>query len=39
MLGQGLAPGVENRRDAEFGPEMFGITGKLLQGLGGGLEQ
>ena len=38
MLGQGLAPGVEDRRDADFGAQMFGIAGKLLQGLGGGLE-
>ena len=39
MLGQRLAPGVENRRDADFRAQVFGITGKLLQGLGGGLEQ
>lgn len=39
MLGQGLAPGVEHRGDPDFGSEMFRIAGKLLQGLGGGLEQ
>ena len=39
MLGQGLAPGVEHRRDADFSAQMLGIAGKLLQGLGGSLEQ
>jgi hypothetical protein len=38
MLGQRLAPGMEDRRNADFGAQMLGITGKLLQGLGGRLE-
>jgi len=30
---------MEYGRDAEFGSQMLRITGKLLQGLDGGLEQ
>ena len=39
MLGQGLAPGMENCRNAEFGAQMFGVLGKFSQGLGGGVKQ
>jgi hypothetical protein len=39
MLGQGLAPGVENRGNADVCAQMPGVACKLLQGLGSGLEQ
>jgi hypothetical protein len=39
MLGQGLAPRVENRGNADVSAQVLGITGKLLQGLGGSLEE
>ena len=34
-----LAPGVEDGQEADLGPEVLGVGGDLLQGLGGGAEQ
>ena len=34
-----LAPGVQDGQEADLGPEVLGIGGDLLQGLGGGAEQ
>ena len=34
-----LAPGVKDGQEADLGPEVLGIGGDLLQGLGGGAEQ
>jgi hypothetical protein len=34
-----LAPGVEDGEKADLGPEVLGVGGDLLQGLGGGAEE
>jgi hypothetical protein len=34
-----LPPGVEDGQEADLGPEVLGIGGDLLQGLGGGAEE
>ena len=34
-----LPPGVEDGQEADLGPEVLGVGGDLLQGLGGGPEQ
>ena len=39
MLGQGLPPRVKHCRNADFHAEVVGVAGKLLQGLGGSLEE
>ncbi len=39
MLGEGLAPGVEHGGDTEFSTQVVRVTGKLLEGLSGSLEQ
>jgi hypothetical protein len=39
VLGQRLAPGVQNSREADLGAEMLGIAGNGLERLRGGLEQ
>jgi len=39
MLGQGLPPGGQHCRNTNFRAELVGVTGKLLQGLGGSLEE
>ena len=39
MVLEVLAPGVEDGQEADLGPEVLGIGGDLLQGLGGGSEQ
>ena len=39
MMLEVLAPGVEDGQEADLGPEVLGIGGDLLQGLGGGPEE
>ena len=34
-----LPPGVEDGQEADLGPEVLGIGGDSLQGLGGGPEE
>src|SRR2546425_6834541 len=39
MMDQTLAPGVENGEKADFGTEMFRISGDEPQGFGSGVEE
>ena len=39
VVDQRLSPGVEDGRNAEFGAEVLGIAGELLEGLHDGLKQ
>src|SRR5215831_19446804 len=39
VMGERLAPRVQNRREADLGTEMLGILGNGLERLGRGLEQ
>ena len=34
-----LAPGMEHREAADLGPEMLGVAGDVLEGLGDGAKE